>query len=51
MRPFRFIFNSGSIDRELMLNENTNEELLICTVDLRAEAVMYVMIKRSAKEK
>ena len=49
--PFSFCFIGGPIERELMLNEKTNEELVMGSVDLGAEAGMKVSIKRSAKEK
>ena len=49
--PFSFSFSGGPVENELILNEKTNEELVMGGVDLGAEAGMKVSIKRSAKEK
>ena len=51
--PFLFSFSGGPVEWELVLNEKTNEELDMGSVDLgaEAEAGMKVIIQRSAKEK
>ena len=49
--PFLFSFSGGPVEWELVLNEKTNEELDMGSVDLGAEAGMKVIIQRSAKEK
>ena len=51
MLPFRFGFSGGPVEMEVIENEKTNEELIMWSVDLGAEAGMMVVIKRSAKEK
>ena len=49
MHPFRFGFSGGPVERELIENEKTNENLLMGSMDLGAG--MMVVIQRSAKEK
>ena len=51
VRPFRLSFSGGPIEREVFLNEKTNEELVMCSADFGAEPGMKVIIQRSAKEK
>ena len=49
--PFIFAFSGGPVERDLISNEKTNEELAMGSADLNAEAGMMVAIKRSVKEK
>ena len=49
--PFFFGFSGGPVAWEFMLNEKTDEELDMGSVDLGAETGMRVIIQRSAKEK
>ena len=51
MHPFIFIFSGGPVERELISNEKTNEELFLRSKDFGPEDGMGVLIKRSAKEK
>ena len=51
VQPFRFGFSGGPVEVEVILNENTNEELIMWCVDLDAEEGMLVRIQRSAKER
>ena len=47
--PFLFVFSGGPVEKELIENEKTNEELFLGSKDLGAEAGMRYVI-RSAKE-
>ena len=47
--PFIFAFSGGPVERDLIINEKTNEELAMGSADL--EAGMMVAIKRSVMEK
>ena len=49
VHPFSFCFDGGPVDRELIENEKTNENLFINFRD-SGEDGMTVVIKRSAKE-
>ena len=52
MHPFTFGFSGGPIEMEVVLNEKTNEALVIGSKDLGAEAGVHVGIQRSViKEK
>ena len=51
VHPFSFSFIGGPVENELILNEKTNEELVMGTVNLSAEAGMSVVIQRRAKER
>ena len=51
VHPFVFGFSGGPVEMEVIENEKTNEELAMGSKDLGAEAGMYVVIIRSAKEK
>ena len=48
---FFFYFSGGPVERELISNEKTNEELFLGSEDLGPEEGMRVLILRSAKEK
>ena len=52
--PFLFVFNGGPVEKELIENEKTKEELFLGSKDLGAEAGaeagMRSVIRRSAKE-
>ena len=48
---FFFYFIGGPVERELISNEKTNEELFLGSEDLGPEEGMRVLILRSAKEK
>ena len=50
MHPFRFGFSGGPVESEWILNETTNEELLINYVEPDEDG-MSVKIIRSVKEK
>ena len=49
VRPFFFRFDGGPVEREIIDNEKTNENLFINCRD-SGEDGMTVVIKRSAKE-
>ena len=51
VHPFRFGFSGGPVEVDVILNEKTNEELVIGSKDLGAEAGIRVVIKRCAKQK
>ena len=52
MHPFLFGFSGGPVERELIENEKTNEELVICNVDLYAMGMSVAIYRnRSVKEK
>ena len=52
MHPFSFSFSGGPVERELISNEKTNEDLFInCVNSDEAGIGMSVLIKRCAKEK
>ena len=51
MHPFSFGFSGGPVEQEVVLNEKTNEELFMNSMDFGADVGMSVLIKRSANEK